>query len=132
MARTLVGIAAILSGVVAAVAAQAPAQTPAATSAASQAKVGQTVTYVGCVKRTLGANNFRLQEAVDIKATRASSKEILRLLFPEKMLDELVELINHKVEVTGTVGPPVKLLNAMDEFNSLKVTSLKMVSETCP
>src|SRR5688572_17023611 len=115
MTRTIPGIAAVLLGAAAVVGAQAPARTP----AAAMPKVGQVVTYVGCVQRILGYDNFHLVNAVPAKGN-ASTRIALRLAVPKDI--KLREYVKHKIEVTGTVGEPLPVNNAMDSVNRIDVT----------
>lgn len=133
MARTLGGIAAVFMGAVALMGAQAPAPKAQAPAPKPGAKLE---TYSGCVKRMLGNNNFRLQNAVASKASSASSKSTAayRLVVPKANEEDMFDYLNKKVEVTGTVGAPLPVNNAMDDVKHIAVTNMaqiKIISDTC-
>lgn len=130
MTRRLARIAIALMGTIAVVGAQAPARAPAPQQAASPAKVERT--YRGCVRRMLGEINFRLVDAVDAKAGSGSSQPTaLRLMMPKGKESDLFDYISHKVEVTGIVGDPLPVNNAMDDVKHLDITKIKSISDSC-
>jgi hypothetical protein len=130
MTRTLAGLAAALMGTIAVVGAQAPARAPAPKQAASPTKLERT--YTGCVRRMLGEINFRLVDAVEVKAASASSKPTaLRLIMPKGKESNLFDYISHKVEVTGILGDPLPVNNAMDDVKHLAITNIKNISDSC-
>lgn len=129
MTRMLAALATVLMGTVTVVGAQAPARTPPPQQAASAAKVERT--FTGCVRRMLGEINFRLVDAVD-KAGGASSKPTaLRLMMPKGKESDLFDYISHKAEVSGIVGDPLPVNNAMDDVKHLDITKIKSISDSC-
>lgn len=129
MGRTRAGIAAVLMGTIAVVGGQAQVRVPAPKQAASP-KLERT--YTGCVRRMLGEINFRLVDAVEVRAASASSKPTaLRLILPKGKESGLFDYIGHKVEVTGIFGDPLPVNNAMDEVNHLAITNIKNISNSC-
>ena len=127
MGRTRAGIAAVLFGIIAGVGAQAQGPGPAAPKAVAP-KSQQT--YTGCVRRMLGEINFRLVNAVD-KASSSSPPTALRLIMPKGKESDLFDYISHKVEVTGIVGDPLPVNNAMDDVKHLAIANIKNISDSC-
>jgi hypothetical protein len=128
MGRTRAGLAAILIGAIAVVGGQAQGRAPAPKQAASPK---QERTYSGCVRRMLGEVNFRLVDAVEVRAPAASKPTALRLIMPKGKESDLFDHIGHKVEVTGIIGDPLPVNNAMDEVNHLAITNIKNISDRC-
>jgi hypothetical protein len=129
MGRTCAGIAAVLIGTIAVACEQAQSQAPPPKPAAG---AKQQQTYAGCVRRMLGEINFRLVDAVDVKASGASAKPTaLRLIMPKGKESDLFDYIGHRVEVTGVVGDPLPVNNAMDDVNHLAITNVKNISDRC-
>ena len=127
MERTRAGIAAVLVGIVAGVGAHAQSRgAPAPKAAAPKSQQ----TYTGCVRRMLGEINFRLVNAVD-KAASSSSPIALRLIMPKGKESDLFDYISHRVEVTGVVGDPLPVNNAMDDVKHLAITNIKNISDSC-
>ena len=133
MGRTRAGIAAVLIGALAVACEQAQGEAPASAPAPSQAasaKQGQT--YAGCVRRMLGEINFRLVDAVEVRgAGAAATPTALRLITAKGRESDLFDYIGHRVEVTGVVGDPLPVNNAMDDVNHLAITNIKNISDRC-
>jgi hypothetical protein len=107
---------------------EAPGQAPAAEPAAS---AGQQQVYAGCVRRMLGEINFRLVDAVDVKAGASATPTALRLITAKGRESDLFDYLGHRVEVTGVVGDPLPVNNAMDDVNHLAVTNIRNISDRC-
>lgn len=128
MRRTRAAITAVLIGTLAVVAGQAQGGGPAAKQAAAPK---QARTYAGCVRRMLGEINFRLVDAVDVKAGASAKPTALRLITAKGKESDLFDYIGHRVEVTGIVGDPLPVNNAMDDVNHLAITNIKNISDRC-
>ena len=133
MGRTCAGIAAVLIGTLAVACEQAQGLAPASAPAQSQAASGkQEQTYAGCVRRMLGEINFRLVDAVEVRgAGAAGTPTALRLITAKGKESGLFDYLGHQVEVTGVVGDPLPVNNAMDDVNHLAITNIKNVSDRC-
>jgi hypothetical protein len=80
----------------------------------------------------LGEINFRLVDAVEVKAAgSAAQPTALRLITAKGRESDLFDYIGHSVEVTGVVGDPLPVNNAMDDVNHLAVTNIKNVADRC-
>jgi hypothetical protein len=128
MTRTLAGITAGVMGTIAVMGAQAQARASAPKPAVSETKAERT--YTGCVRRMLGEVNFRLVDAVD-KAASGSKPSALRLIMPKGKESDLFDYISRKVEVTGFLGDPLPVNNAMDDVKHLDITKIKKISDSC-
>jgi hypothetical protein len=78
----------------------------------------------------LGEVNFRLVDAVD-KAASGSKPSALRLIMPKGKESDLFDYISRKVEVTGFLGDPLPVNNAMDDVKHLDITKIKKISDSC-
>jgi hypothetical protein len=129
MTRRLLAIATVLMGTISVVGAQAPARGPAPQQAAAATKVERT--FTGCVRRMLGEINFRLVDAVDKAGGPSSKPTALRLMMPKGKESDLFDYLSHKVEVSGVVGDPLPVNNALDDVKHLDITKIKSISDSC-
>lgn len=129
------------------VSAQTPAappagqEKPAAPAPSASSSAANKVTYTGCLKPGTAADTWLLEnaEAASAKsaatATSGASKTTLNLTV--KPSENLKPHANHKIEVTGTVGPAAPPSGgaagaASAPRQSFTVESFKMVAATCP
>jgi hypothetical protein len=131
MGRTRAGIMAVLLGTIAAACGQAQGEAPGQAPAPESAASADQQTYAGCVRRMLGEVNFRLVDAVDVKAGASATPTALRLITAKGRESDLFDYIGHRVEVTGKVGDPLPVNNAMDDVNHLAITNIKNISDRC-
>ena len=152
------------------VAAQAPADKPAAQQPAAQqpstpatppssASSAAKVTFTGCLKPGTSADSWVLENAEKGSAASASAAPSsspsaaatagggskMTIALTAKPTENLKPHANHKIEVTGTVGPAASAASpsgaagaagagasAAAPRTNLSVESVKMVSATCP
>jgi hypothetical protein len=133
----------------------AAAQTPAADQPSDKMMKGEPVTLTGCVAETttgqfsltnakmagkMGADNMPTDKAP------ADSMHPADLTYQLSGSTDLKPHVGHKVEVTGSLGklekgptgamdkdaPATAGAKAMTKAGTLSVTSMKMISATCP
>jgi len=120
---------------------QEPTQKPTAPPAASSSTASK-VTYTGCLKPGTAADTWMLENAetasksATTATSGAASKTTLNLTV--KPSENIKPHANHKIEVTGTIGPASASGGAAAGAassaprQSFTVESFKMVSATCP
>jgi hypothetical protein len=136
----------IYSGLVVSMGIVAAQTTPPATSGASSTTSPQTITVTGCVTPDTmaspgtGSPRFVLSSIEPQASARSRSTVTGYTLTPSADVS-LSEHLNHKVQVAGTVdtataSSPTSTQrsspNSSSAMPALRVTSVKMVSSTCP
>ncbi len=84
----------------------------------------------GCVKAGATPGQFNLADATEVAKSGADATKktyAIKGLLPPGV--NLTQHLNHKVELTGTMGDPALAKGNMSEFN---VTDFKMIAATCP
>ena len=92
--------------------------------------LASTLVLSGCVKAGATPGQFNLADATEVaKSGEAATKKTYAIkgLMPPGV--NLTQHLNHKVELTGTMGDPALAKGNMSEFN---VTDFKMIAATCP
>jgi hypothetical protein len=80
----------------------------------------------------LGEINFRLVDAVEVGgAGAAAAPTALRLITAKGRESDLFDYLGHQVEVTGVVGEPLPVNNAMDDVNHLAVANIRNIADRC-
>ena len=122
------------------------AQTPSPTSSGTGSTSPQTITVTGCVTPDTmatpgtGSPRFVLSSVEPQGGARSRSTVTGYTLTPSADVS-LSEHLSHKVQITGTVDPATtssatstqpSSANTSSAMPALRVTSVKMVSSTCP
>lgn len=132
---------AVYCGLVVSMAIVAAQTTPPTTSSASSTTSPQTITVTGCVTPDTmatpgtGSPRFILSSIEPQGGARSRSTVTGYTLMPAADVN-LSTHLNHKVQITGTVDTATTSTpsspNTSSAMPAFRVTSVKMVSSTCP